>query len=170
MSKPDGKTFYFAYGSNLWLDQMVRRCPGSQYVGLAILLGWKWIINTAGYATVIASEEDVVYGMIYQLTADDEDKLDGFEGVPYDYIKRTINFELLGEGGHSHTTIVISEGKRFVDALIYIDIERTEDGPPREEYITRLNMAISDGIRQENPKEYFDKYLRPYIPEDRLRN
>jgi hypothetical protein len=34
------KTLYFAYGSNIWIDQMNRRCPESIYVGTAELHEW----------------------------------------------------------------------------------------------------------------------------------
>lgn len=33
-------TIYFGYGSNLWLDQMKRRCPDNQYVGVGVLADW----------------------------------------------------------------------------------------------------------------------------------
>jgi len=32
--------FYFGYGSNLWLDQMKKRCPESEYVGIGLMEGW----------------------------------------------------------------------------------------------------------------------------------
>lgn len=34
------KTIYFAYGSNLWMDQMNRRCPENKYVGIGVLHDW----------------------------------------------------------------------------------------------------------------------------------
>lgn len=34
------KTLYFAYGSNIWIDQMNRRCPESKYIGIAKLHEW----------------------------------------------------------------------------------------------------------------------------------
>ena len=34
------KTVYFAYGSNLWIDQMNRRCPENKYVGVGVLHDW----------------------------------------------------------------------------------------------------------------------------------
>jgi len=34
------KTIYFAFGSNLWIDQMNRRCPESKYVGVGVLHNW----------------------------------------------------------------------------------------------------------------------------------
>ena len=44
LTMPDGvethKTIYFAYGSNLWIDQMNRRCPEHKYIGIGILHDW----------------------------------------------------------------------------------------------------------------------------------
>ena len=36
-SKP---TLYFGYGSNVWIDQMNRRCPENKYIGTAVLHDW----------------------------------------------------------------------------------------------------------------------------------
>jgi len=33
-------TVYFGYGSNMWLDQMNRRCPENKYIGTAVLHDW----------------------------------------------------------------------------------------------------------------------------------
>ncbi|KAG5638970.1 hypothetical protein H0H81_008190 [Sphagnurus paluster] len=147
-------TLYFAYGSNL------RRCPGSNYIGIALLTGWKWFINTCGYANVKWSTGDVVYGMIYTLTPEDEAKLDQFEGVPKDYIKQTLCVEFLGE----------REGGKMIQALVYTDVERLNEGPPKTEYITRINRAVDDARQEGIPQEYVDKYIRPFIPADILRN
>jgi hypothetical protein len=34
------QTLYFAYSSNIWIDQMNRRCPENKYVGTAKLHDW----------------------------------------------------------------------------------------------------------------------------------
>lgn len=34
------QTLYFGYGSNVWLDQMNRRCPENKYIGTAVLHDW----------------------------------------------------------------------------------------------------------------------------------
>ncbi|KAG6860592.1 hypothetical protein C0995_009482 [Termitomyces sp. Mi166 len=149
------QTLYFAYGSNLWLDQMSRRCPESTYVGTAILSQWKWIICSAGYANVITSTDDIVYGMIYTLTPDDEVKLDGYEGVPQNYLKYTLPVKVLK--GNDQGTLI--------DALVYVDVERLEEGVPRHEYIARINHAFRDGKNEGIPQEYIDKYIRKFIPE-----
>ncbi|USP74680.1 uncharacterized protein yc1106_01954 [Curvularia clavata] len=94
-SKP---TLYFGYGSNLWLHQMSTRCPESQYLGIARLNGYKWLINERGYANVVedtsststsasASEAAYVYGLVYSLSPTDEARLDKNEGVPIAYTK-----------------------------------------------------------------------------------
>jgi len=46
---------YFAYGSNLWLEQMSSRCPNHRVVCNAILKGYHWIISERGYANVCLS-------------------------------------------------------------------------------------------------------------------
>lgn len=112
-----------------------------------------------GYANVIPSEGDIVYGMIYELTADDEDKLDGFELVPIHYIKRILAVEII----HNEGSLLAIE-KKNIDALVYVDVERVIDGPPKEEYITRINMAVADAMQKGIPKDYIDKYVRPFIP------
>ncbi len=33
-------TLYFGYGSNMWVDQMDRRCPKNKYIGTAVLHDW----------------------------------------------------------------------------------------------------------------------------------
>lgn len=159
-------TLYFAYGSNLWLNQMRRRCPRNTYVGTARLSEWKWIINTAGYANVIPSQDNIVYGMIYTLTTDDETKLDGFEGVPHNYIKRILPVEFFGNSDHG----VIEQGEKIIQALVYVDVERLNEGPPRTEYIYRINEAVKDAIQQGIPQDYFEKYIRRFIPAEELKN
>lgn len=88
MSTPP--TAYFGYGSNLWKHQMVKRCPTSEYLGVARLSGYRWIINERGYANVVemagnkteGETKDVVWGLVYKLQREDEQGLDKNEGVP----------------------------------------------------------------------------------------
>lgn len=140
---------YFAYGSNLWLDQMARRCPGSVFVGVAVLKDWKWFICTRGYANVIHSPGDDVHGMVYAITPAHEESLDIYEGVPFSYVKQMHGVEMDGE---------------VVKALVYVDITRLQEGTIKEEYIRRMNHGISDGLAKGLPESYIDKYLKPVIP------
>ncbi|KAF7363671.1 hypothetical protein MSAN_01024500 [Mycena sanguinolenta] len=155
-------TLYFAYGSNLWRSQMDRRCPDNKFVGTARLPDWRWIINTRGYATVVPSEGDEVWALLYELNQADEEKLDGYEGVPTSYVKQILPVEYFGGHGYGK----VHQGTRTVEALVYVDIERTTEGPPKREYIFRMNSAIADALIAGVPKAYIEKYLRPFIPTD----
>lgn len=84
-------SFYFAYGSNLSLSQMSLRLradvKSSQPVAVARLDAHAWIICERGYANVVAvpksnaaTNENVVWGIVYNLSAEDEARLDMFEG------------------------------------------------------------------------------------------
>ena len=75
---PVFSTLYFAYGSNLSLTQMSSRCPSSTYHSFGVLKGYRWVIGPRGYANVVQTneeEEEVGYGMVYQITSEDERKL-----------------------------------------------------------------------------------------------
>lgn len=80
-------TLYFGFGSNLGRQQMAERCAASEYVGIARLSDFAWIINERGYATVIDSKDDEVWALVYNLEPNDEDWLDLMEGVPIWYTK-----------------------------------------------------------------------------------
>jgi len=151
------RKLYFGYGSNLWLDQMARRCPESKLVGLGIFRGWKWFINNRGYANVIRSPEDLVYGLVYEISPSDEASLDRAEGVPLVYSKKTMDIELQLAGNGR---------KSVAQSLVYIDESRVDEGPPKEEYIHRMNMGIKDAAARGLPRWYIDKYMRKFIPDE----
>ncbi|KIM48745.1 hypothetical protein M413DRAFT_437922 [Hebeloma cylindrosporum] len=148
------KTVYFAYGSNLWLDQMKQRCPESKFVGIGFLDDWKWIINVRGYANIIPSAGDIVYGLLFELTEQDVRYLNRYEGTQYQ--RQTISVELINKED--------LQSKRAADSLVYVDVERKSESQPKKEYIYRMNMGIADALQQGIPSDYIDKYLRPFIP------
>jgi len=68
---------------------MKHRCPKSPFDGVARLDGWKFIVNNrkgggVGYANIVRSESDHVWGLVFNLTADDEKELDKREGSSYE--------------------------------------------------------------------------------------
>jgi hypothetical protein len=117
-------------------------------VGVATLKDWKWFICTCGYANVIQSSGDVVYGMVYTLTPADEESLDGYEGTPKSYVKQIHEVEMAG---------------KMVKTLVYVDVVRVHEGRIKEEYIVRMGSAISDALVKGVPEWYIDKYLRPSV-------
>jgi gamma-glutamylcyclotransferase len=168
MSSTTQPRLYFGYGSNLWLQQMRMRCPSSPYRGIASLKGWKWIINTRGYANVVetgSDESDVVWGMVYELDSEDEVALDGNEGVPYAYEKEMITCEFWDEKSQGHEeTVTKGEMSKM---LLYVDRKRTEDAEPKKEYVHRMNMGIADAIKMGVPESYVKEVLRKFIPDEK---
>ncbi|PHH62941.1 hypothetical protein CDD81_6574 [Ophiocordyceps australis] len=143
-------TLYFAYGSNLSTEQMHERCPGAQALGLGKLQGWQWIINQRGYANVVQGGrgDGVVYGLVYRLAGNDEERLDGFEGVPHAYTKEQCSVKWQGGG-------------EAVQALVYVDRRRVEVGPPRGEYVARMERAVADAVDNWGmPNEYAEAMLK----------
>jgi len=186
---------YFGYGSNLWKAQMALRCPVSKFVGLGRLRGYRWMINSRGYANIAQltntpndndndnnnsgstgsdgpGSNTEVYGLIYSLTPADEARLDINEGVPVAYEKRMVSAELFPPKADSGKGVELggTEKGEVVPMLVYIDFKRTSgDGcRPRLEYIHRMNMGIRDGLEEGLPKGYVDGVMRRWIPEEDL--
>lgn len=140
---------YFAYGSNLFREQMDERCPGNERRGRAILRGYFWYITSRTYASIRKSKPDYVEGFLYRITDENEEALDEFEGVERGlYVKDYIPVEHNGE---------IIPG-----VLVYIDPE-TRTGRPQQWYIDAINRGIVDA---EFSPEYVTRYIRPFIPEE----
>jgi gamma-glutamylcyclotransferase len=159
------EVLYFAYGSNLSTAQMRQRCPHSTPVGLALLEGWRWIINERGFANVVrlpadregaASEGEGVYGLVYLLPADDEEQLDRYEGVPWAYQKFQADVRRVRDEGGRET----DEALRV---LVYVDEEGTAVGAPRTEYVDRMERGIRDAVENWGmSEEYANRTMRRF--------
>jgi gamma-glutamylcyclotransferase len=136
---------YFAYGSNLWRKQMLARCPDNREVGTGCLRGWRWIVTTRGYASIVISEGDYVLGKVYELSAADIQSLDRFEGVAQNHYRKEM--------------IAVDANGDTLSCLVYVD-QIVEEGEPKEEYIARINHGILD---TDFPYEYIVRYLRPFV-------
>ncbi|KAI9758616.1 MAG: hypothetical protein M4579_002992 [Chaenotheca gracillima] len=151
------RAIYFAYGSNMSLAQMQQRCSGSQYLGVGVLGGWRWMINERHFANIVPSESDVVYGLLYTLTETDVERLDVNEGVPYAYTRETMSVEVEKQ---IRGTAPLST----VESLVYVDSKRITDSTPYAEYIERMNQGIVDALEKGVSSTYIDQSLRPFIP------
>lgn len=52
-----------------------------------------------------------------------------------------------------------------VPVLVYVDEERVQVGPPRSEYIVRMNRAIREAMGLGVPAKWMEKVMRRFIPE-----
>ena len=174
-------TIYFGYGSNIWQKQMHMRCPTSEYLGVARLDNYRWMINDRGYANVVqvqtppAAEPNyanVVYGLVYSLQPTDESDLDGNEGVPFAYTKEYLPVSFWAKE-EEDKPIDLHKPAKNKDMLVYISRNHVTDSKPKHEYIYRMNMGINDALKEGVPKDYVQDVMRKYIPpehDDTLRN
>jgi hypothetical protein len=136
------RKLYFAYGSNMWRQQMQERCPEHRWVGSALLRGFRWIISKRGVANVVAASGSVVYGTLFEISATDEVRLDA------------------KEKGYDKAEHPVESGGQTKPALMYIDRVQAE-GLARTEYVARINNAIADANL---PPDYVAQQIRKFIP------
>lgn len=86
---------YFAYGSNLNIEEMNKRCPSSNILGSTILKDYKLVFKGSSqgksYLTIEESPNSIVPIEIYQISSLDEKRLDIYEGYPNLYSKNEIS-------------------------------------------------------------------------------
>ena len=171
---------YFAFGSNLHLGQMAKRCPESRYVGVARLHDWRFQINNRRYANVVPSAGSCVEGLVYRLSLTDEANLDKSEGVPTAYQKWTLDVELFttpiehvaravpelakeldNSGVFQHNSLPLRG--QHTQVLVYLSPKHVQEGKPWDEYINRMNAGIMHARKLGLTDPYIQCCLRPYI-------
>ncbi len=130
---------YFAYGSNMDPTQMEFRCPGASPIGIGILQGFRFLINSRGVATIARDEGRSVYGVLWSISEEHERTLDRYEGVESNIYYRDFVSVETSPGGNQ-------------EALVYID-PVTDPGPPKDGYLEK----ILTGARHFNlPEKYIE--------------
>jgi len=158
--------FYFAYGSNMNLDQMKQRCPESKLVGKAYLPNYKLGFTrqsknwNSPVADALVSPGDEIWGVVYELTKNDIELLDIKEGHPeiYKRIKETAflatdNFQNTTNDDIEYSTNPedsINVFKR-IEVELYEVVEKTLGLMPSLNYLTNLLDAAFDF---QFPKKY----------------
>lgn len=98
---------YFAYGSNINLDQMSYRCPAAQVVGSVTLEGYELLFRGNaggnGVATIAPHEGGTVHGLLWTITPECERALDRYEGYPSFYSKEPVTVR--DKGGQEITVM-----------------------------------------------------------------
>lgn len=121
--------FYLAYGSNLSVEQMLRRCPDAVYVGTAVIPGFRLLFRgsqTGSYLTIEPKKGRSVPVLVWKVSDADEGALDMYEGFPRFYRKEEMDVELhsLADGAAIGT----------VTAFVYVMDETRPLGRPSSLY------------------------------------
>lgn len=118
---------YIAYGSNLNLEQMQRRCPTAKVVGSAKLRNWRLWFRGGVHSAVATIERENGYTvpvLVWQLQPRDEDALDRYEGFPFLYHKETLRLTV--------------NGKRVYAMAYIMNADRHPYGAPSTDYLATI--------------------------------
>jgi gamma-glutamylcyclotransferase (GGCT)/AIG2-like uncharacterized protein YtfP len=119
----------FAYGSNMSRALMRPRCPSAREVGVATLDGFRFIVTTDGYASVVRAAGERVHGLLWRLTPRDLAALNAYEGLDH--------------GLYRTVTLPVRSGATRASALVYIGRSRVP-GVPRPGYLDCVLAAARD--------------------------
>ena len=117
---------YFAYGSNLNLFQMKRRCKDSAFLKKYELKGYKLNFRSKYRAADIEKSKNfIVPGALFEISKSDEKKLDVYEDFPILYKKLYFSY-------YNKTV------------MTYIMVNKTEFRYPTERYLNVVKQGYKD--------------------------
>ena len=138
---------YFAYGSNLDLPQMKRRCPSSKLISKGSLSGYRLTFNRfssgwgGGVADVIQEQGSEVWGLVFEISDSDLERLDRYEGC---YKEQTSLYE-------RWKAVIDTPDGQVCDVWVYTVAEKQKFVKPTLEYL----QIIKEAAKKWNfPKTY----------------
>ena len=123
------KKYYLAYGSNLNVAQMRWRCPDARALGTATIEDYRLLFKgskTGSYLTIEAQEGAQVPVAIWEVSDEDEKRLDRYEGFPTFYYKKELELTFTG---------IKTGKKRKRKCFVYIMHEDRPIGIPSRSYV-----------------------------------
>jgi cation transport regulator ChaC len=141
--------YYFAYGSNLWTQQMVRRIGpidrNDEWPRRASLAGYRLVFDMQGedgnvYANIEAATESTVLGVVYRCTPEALQIMDQYESG---YERRQVS--------------VIRENGDQLEVATYValsDRVALVSSSPTDEYLQRI---VKGATEQGLPESYINQ-------------
>ena len=152
------KNMYFAYGSNLDLPQMKRRCPSSKLISKGSLSGYRLTFNRfssgwgGGVADVIQEQDSKVWGLIFEISDTDLERLDRYEGYNKDRNESLRDYHISNTNLYERWKAVIdTPNGQVCDVWVYTVVEKQKFVRPTPEYLQIIKDAA---VRWDFPKVY----------------
>lgn len=130
--------YYFSYGMNTNPTQMSWRCPTSKSLGKASLSGYRFEFKR--HATIEPDINSVVYGVLWDITENDEESLDQLEGFPNYYTKKIVTLHHMGELVLAMTYMMFQDEILSTPAQSYYDMVK-EGYLEHDIPVTQLRLA-----------------------------
>lgn len=119
--------YYIAYGSNINIEQMARRCPTAKAVCKGILQNYQLTFRT--FATIEAIQGTKTPVGIWRVQLTDVKALDRYEGFPQQYRKEKAT--------------VITENGKEINAMVYI-MNKGKPALPSAYYLATIVQGYKD--------------------------
>lgn len=105
---------YFAYGSNMNESRRLERFPEAIPAGISKLEDYKFALDSEGYATVLKSAGNHVWGFLWDISEEHKKNFDNAEGIH--------------TGAYRDSNIVMEQDTIQTEALIYISLRELNNG------------------------------------------
>jgi gamma-glutamylcyclotransferase (GGCT)/AIG2-like uncharacterized protein YtfP len=144
---------YFAYGLNMDVIGMGKRCPRSKPLGLARLPRHRFIVTSDGYASVIRDPREEVHGVLWDCSLSDVRTLDKFEDIASGlYVK--ISQPVIVEGGAKRALVYVGRSGtigRPKPGYLEQVISGAKHWPLPETYVAAMTRFLSKPILDAKP-------------------
>lgn len=163
------KTYYLAYGSNLSVEQMERRCPEATYIGASILPNYHLLFKGSGtgsYLTVEKKKGSIVPVLVWEISSHDEFSLDRYEGYPSFYYKKWIPVHMQSlydnqELGKIRGLIYVMHEERTCGCPYFSYYKTCLEGYERFEFDPGiLRQALIDSIGKSNTDVFLENFQK----------
>lgn len=137
------RMYYFAYGSNLNLSQMYKRCTSArlEYQGYLPHYDMEFLGSNRrgnGVMNIYPSEGKDIYGAIFSITKSDLKALDIYEGYPSLYIRKEIPIKIIGDDGD------LTGELSCITYFMNKDMNKFKMCPPSEYYFLTILQGYKD--------------------------
>lgn len=128
---------YFAYGSNMAPSVMARLCPGHRLLGAAWLDGYRVAFTRrsvrtgTGVADIVEEPGSAVWGVLYEIRAEDLTILDRKEGHGWAYERE-------------HFTVRLESGSEQQAVAYRVRTKEPDPVPPSRAYLAGLVTAARE--------------------------
>ncbi|MBR2264792.1 MAG: gamma-glutamylcyclotransferase [Firmicutes bacterium] len=143
---PTDERYYLAYGSNLNIARMKDRCPDAELIGTTWLSDHRLVSRRSGSGFYLSIDEEPFHHVpaaLWKIRAEDEARLDRYEGFPRHYQKKNVYVQIR---------------KETVRALVYYLPEDRPAGVPTRDYME----ICRQGYRDMHLDEYYLKEAMKY--------
>lgn len=148
----------FSYGSNMLERRIKGRISTVQYLGQAVLEGYKLVFNKkskddSAKANLVPLEGGRVYGVVYELSQADKTTLDRYEGLGFGYNDVKVN-------------ITYTEGAVADQVHCYIAQDENYMSKDSKPYHWYKNYVIKGAIEHNLPESYISEIVEVESIED----